>query len=54
MCSDGLNFAAHNAYVDDSSFVDLGADFAASRINASSPPPEGGDTGQQDLSDRTR
>ncbi|OBG41498.1 cutinase family protein [Mycobacterium sp. E3198] len=33
VCSDGLNFAAHNTYADDASMVDKGADFAAGRLN---------------------
>jgi cutinase len=33
VCSDGMNFAAHNTYADDAGFVDQGADFAAARVN---------------------
>jgi cutinase len=33
VCSDGLNFAAHNTYADDANFVDQGAEFAAGRAN---------------------
>jgi cutinase len=40
VCSDGLNFAAHNTYVDDVSMIDKGAAFAASRINET-PNPQG-------------
>src|SRR5579875_2995414 len=36
VCSDGLNFAAHNTYASDATFIDTGADFAASRLG---PPP---------------
>jgi cutinase len=32
VCSDGLNFAAHNAYAADVSMVDQGVDFAAGRL----------------------
>ncbi|MDC8992893.1 cutinase family protein [Mycobacterium marinum] len=32
VCSDGLNFAAHNAYADDGAVVDQGVAFAASRL----------------------
>jgi len=32
VCSDGLNFAAHNSYVDDGSIISQGADFAANRL----------------------
>jgi cutinase len=38
ICSDGMNFAAHNTYADDASMVGQGVDFAANRINASPPP----------------
>ena len=37
VCSDGLNFAAHDTYATDSNFIDTGADFAASRLGG--PPP---------------
>ena len=40
VCSDGLNFAAHNTYTDDVSMIDRGAAFAASRINGT-PDPQG-------------
>ncbi|CNL14078.1 cutinase Cut1 [Mycobacterium tuberculosis] len=41
MCSDGMNFAAHDTYADDASMVDQGAAFAASKLGAgpSAPPP---------------
>jgi hypothetical protein len=49
VCSDGMNFAAHNTYAEDGSMVNRGAAFAASRLDASpgwsvsppaqSPPP---------------
>jgi cutinase len=41
VCSDGLNFAAHDTYATDANFVDTGADFAASRVGPSpaAPPP---------------
>jgi cutinase len=42
VCSDGLNFAAHDTYASDANFVDTGADFAASRLGpppAAPPPP---------------
>ncbi|WP_461479932.1 cutinase family protein [Mycobacterium sp. HUMS_1102779] len=38
VCSDGLNFAAHNTYIDDVSMIDKGAAFAASRINGTPDP----------------
>jgi cutinase-like protein len=46
VCSDGLNFAAHDTYADDGSMVNQGAAFAASRLGASpagngTPPPRG-------------
>jgi cutinase len=34
VCSDGMNFAAHDTYADDASFVDKGADFAAGQLGA--------------------
>lgn len=56
VCSDGLDFAAHNTYVDDVSMIDQGAAFAASRINGTpNPGPQppvsvvaatGGDSGE--------
>jgi cutinase len=32
ICSDGMNFAAHDGYADDGSVIAQGADFAASRL----------------------
>jgi cutinase len=32
ICSDGMNFAAHDGYADDGSVIAQGADFAASRV----------------------
>lgn len=32
VCSDGLNFAAHNSYADDRGMIGQGVDFAASRL----------------------
>lgn len=55
VCSDGLNFAAHNTYADNGSMIDQGADFAARRleltgggspIQAPKPPPGPGDWSQ--------
>lgn len=53
VCSDGLNFAAHNTYADDGSMIDQGADFAARRLNQTGaprrplqPPPAPGDWSQ--------
>jgi hypothetical protein len=34
VCSDGLNFAAHDTYATDASMVDKGADFAGTRLDA--------------------
>jgi cutinase len=43
VCSDGMNFSAHNSYVDDGSFIAQGADFAASHLQgAGGPPPPPG------------
>ncbi|BBU23486.1 cutinase family protein [Mycobacterium xenopi] len=39
VCSDGMNFAAHDAYADDGSIIDKGADFAASRLGGGSGAP---------------
>lgn len=41
VCSEGMNFAAHNTYADDGAMIDQGAAFAASRLNAApgAPPP---------------
>lgn len=39
VCSDGLNFAAHNTYADDASMVDKGAAFAAGRLGGNSQGP---------------
>jgi cutinase len=35
VCSDGMNFAAHNAYAHDGTMIDQGVAFAASRLGAS-------------------
>ncbi len=45
VCSDGLNFAAHDTYATDNNFIDTGADFAASRLGGpapAAPPPAPG------------
>ncbi|OBI78825.1 cutinase family protein [Mycobacterium asiaticum] len=39
VCSEGLNFAAHNTYADDGAMIDQGAAFAASRLGGSAPAP---------------
>jgi cutinase len=44
VCSDGMNFAAHDGYADDAGMVDQGAAFAASRLDASSAGPTTGPT----------
>jgi cutinase len=47
ICSDGMNFAAHDGYADDGSVIAEGADFAASRLGAGgthvapAPPHQG-------------
>jgi cutinase len=38
VCSDGMNFSAHNSYVDDGSVIAQGADFAASRLQGPGGP----------------
>jgi cutinase len=50
VCSDGMNFAAHNTYADDASMIDKGAAFAASHLGATGratevAPPSGGSGG---------
>jgi cutinase-like protein len=49
ICSDGMNFAAHDTYADDGAVIDKGAAFAASHVGASPggptavvAPPSGG------------
>ncbi|MBW0018130.1 MAG: cutinase family protein [Mycobacterium sp.] len=44
VCSDGLNFAAHDTYADDASFVDQGAAFAAGRLGPATAPGAPGPT----------
>jgi hypothetical protein len=39
VCSDGMNFAAHDTYADDASIVDRGTDFAVSRLDATPNGP---------------
>jgi hypothetical protein len=39
VCSDGLNFAAHNTYADDAAMVDQGAAFAATSSGAGAQVP---------------
>jgi cutinase len=34
VCSDGLNFAAHDTYATDATAVDQGVNFAAARLGA--------------------
>ena len=39
VCSDGLNFAAHDTYADDGSWIDKGVTFASSHLGIGGPPP---------------
>ena len=39
ICSDGLNFAAHDSYAQNADLVRQGVDFAASRLGAGPPAP---------------
>ncbi|ORA14754.1 cutinase family protein [Mycobacterium asiaticum] len=39
VCSQGLNFAAHNTYANDGAMIDQGAAFAASRLGGGAPAP---------------
>jgi cutinase len=38
VCSDGMNFSAHNSYVDDGSVIAQGVDFAANRLQGGAAP----------------
>jgi hypothetical protein len=40
VCSDGMNFSAHNSYVDDGSVIAQGADFAASHLQGGGGPSQ--------------
>jgi hypothetical protein len=42
VCSDGMNFAAHDTYASDGAMIDKGAAFAASRLGESAPASAGG------------
>lgn len=39
VCSQGMNFAAHNSYADDGAMIDQGAAFAAARLGSGAPAP---------------
>jgi cutinase len=39
VCSDGMNFAAHDTYASDGAMIDKGAAFAASRLGTPGGPP---------------
>ncbi|WP_156765255.1 MULTISPECIES: cutinase family protein, partial [unclassified Mycobacterium] len=39
VCSDGLNFAAHNTYADDGTMIDKGVAFASSHLGLGGPAP---------------
>ncbi|RAU91877.1 cutinase family protein [Mycobacterium colombiense] len=39
VCSDGLNFAAHNTYADDGTMIDKGVAFASSHLGLDGPAP---------------
>ena len=41
VCSDGVNFAAHDSYVDDGSVIGQGVDFAVSHLQANGTPAPG-------------
>ncbi|RUP06839.1 MAG: cutinase family protein [Mycobacterium sp.] len=45
VCSQGLNFAAHNSYADDAAAIDQGAAFAAARLGGGAPAPVPGPSG---------
>ena len=42
VCSDGMNFAAHNTYASDGEIIDKGAAFAASHLNGGGATTVGG------------
>lgn len=47
VCSEGLDFAAHNTYADEGTLVNQAADFAASHLQAGPPaPPPAAPSGQ--------
>jgi hypothetical protein len=37
VCSDGMNFSAHNTYADDSAIIDKGVAFASSHLSTGGP-----------------
>ncbi|MGV0094575.1 cutinase family protein, partial [Mycobacterium colombiense] len=39
VCSDGMNFAAHNTYADDNAMIDKGVAFASSHLGLGGPAP---------------
>ncbi len=39
VCSDGMNFSAHNTYPENGDWIDKGASFAANRLNGGPIPP---------------
>ena len=41
VCSDGMNFAAHDTYASDGAMIDKGAAFAASRLGEGPAAPAG-------------
>jgi cutinase len=41
VCSDGVNFAAHDSYVDDGSVIGQGVDFAVSHLQGNGTPAPG-------------
>jgi cutinase len=47
VCSDGMNFAAHDTYAVDGDTIDQGADFAASRVQGSPSAPISVASGQR-------
>jgi cutinase len=40
VCSDGMNFSAHNSYVDDGSVIAQGVDFAANHLQGGGGPSQ--------------
>jgi hypothetical protein len=39
VCSDGMNFSAHDTYADDGAMIDKGVSFASSHLGIGGPAP---------------
>lgn len=47
VCSNGMDFAAHNSYADEGTLISQGADFAANRLHGNSGVPVGASAPRQ-------